>query len=106
MSLTSLPYDSHLSSDLWEKLELASADPTRTDIVDADNPERVVYTAKTSERGPRPVTTYSDASGNVIATLEWHLRLSDKLSVRGGPKQSVGKWLKSKKAFNGRLVFQ
>ncbi|KAL5533683.1 hypothetical protein ACEPAG_143 [Sanghuangporus baumii] len=102
MSLSTLPYDSQLNSDNWEKLQLTSSDPCRTDIIDADNPERVLYKVKTNERDPKPITTYMDASGNIIATLEWHLRLSDKLSIRGGPKQNVGKWLKSKRSIKGR----
>ncbi|KAL5536030.1 hypothetical protein ACEPAF_4124 [Sanghuangporus sanghuang] len=102
MSLSTLPYDSQLDTDHWKKLELTSSDPCRTDIVDADSPERVLYKAKTKERGPKPITTYTDASGNIIATLEWHLRLSDKLSVRDRPKQNVGKWLKNKRSIKGR----
>lgn len=90
--------------DLWETLELKSSDPCRTAIVNVQNPQKDVYRAKTTEPGSNPVTTFINEHGETIATLEWCLYLSDKLSVRGGKKASVGKWLENKKVHKERCV--
>ena len=86
----------------WDTLELTSTDPCRTTIIYKDlssgSPiEKIIYTARTDERGSRPITVFADRIGRVIAELEWHLRMSDKLSMHGREMKSVGKWLKCKK---------
>ncbi|EJD02561.1 uncharacterized protein FOMMEDRAFT_155847 [Fomitiporia mediterranea MF3/22] len=88
--------------DIWEKYSLTSTDPCRTTLTDAQSPQQIVYQATTDESGSRPITTFVDASGNVIASLEWHLHLSDKVSVHGREMENVGKWLKGKKLGKGR----
>ncbi|EJC98704.1 uncharacterized protein FOMMEDRAFT_161532 [Fomitiporia mediterranea MF3/22] len=104
MSLVTLPYNSgeqlQLGIDQWEEFQLTSKDPCRTDIVYPSTPQKPVYEIRTDESGSKPVTSYVDATGNVFATLEWHMYLSDKLTVRGGPSQNVSKWLKNRKMSN------
>lgn len=85
-----------------EKLDLTSLDPCRTTLVNASNPQQVVYSATTDESGSKPITTFVDASGSVIATLEWHLHTNDKLSIRGTEKSDVSKWLQRKKWRKGQ----
>lgn len=100
-----LPYDSTTPDmDLWEELELTSNDPCRTAIVNVKTPQKDVYRAKTGDSGSNPVTTFTNEHSVTIATLEWRLYLSDKLSVRGGKKKSVGRWLESKKSSRGRYI--
>ena len=53
----------------------------------------VLYTVST-EHGKHSVTSVHDKQGVVIATLEWHDNLSDKVAIRDGPKVSYSDWMK------------
>lgn len=81
----------------WEKLELTSTDPCRTTLIlPTDGSEQ--YAITTDESGSQPITTYKDSSGNVIATLQWHLYSSDKLTLEGKEPKGLRKWLKVSKS--------
>lgn len=87
----------------WTTLEFTSPDPCRTSLVNQDR--KVIYTASTDEplSGGHPVTTYTDASGYVFASLEWRMCLSDNLQIgQDGEKRVVGKWLKKGKGGLGK----
>ena len=86
-------YSEHYDPSYWEKLDFTSSDPCRTNLIrESDNSTQ--YTATTVESGSNPVTTFKDASGTVIGTLNWRLYLPDKLVLEGQQPMVVGKWLK------------
>lgn len=79
-----------------------SANKITTLTFTPDNPCNTVITSPTgeilyrvvTEHKERTITYVRNASDEVIASLEWHEKTSDKVSIKGGKPVAFSDWLK------------